>query len=123
MISRTWHGIVPIEMKERFKLYLEETGVKDTMSVPGNQGAFVKIVTQGIYAHFFLCTLWNRMEDIINYSGENPTIAVTYPDDEKYGLISDPIVIHQEVKRLHNPFAESYVKTDACRVPLQRGSC
>jgi len=29
MISRTWHGIVPIEMKEEFKIYLEMTGVKE----------------------------------------------------------------------------------------------
>lgn len=106
MISRTWHGLVPIEMKEGFTFYLNVTGVKDTTALPGNQGAFVKIVDQGNYTHFFLCTLWDRMEDIINYAGDNPTSSVTYPEDEKYGLISDPIVIHQEIKSLHNPFSE-----------------
>lgn len=106
LISRTWHGLVPIEMKESFKSYLEVTGVKDTTSLPGNQGAFVKIVDQGNYTHFFLCTLWDKMEDIIPYAGENPSIAVTYPEDEKYGLISDPIVIHQEIKSVRNPFSK-----------------
>lgn len=52
MISRTWHGIVPIEMKEEFKIYLKMTGVKDTISIPGNKGAFVKMVDQGNYTHF-----------------------------------------------------------------------
>lgn len=106
MISRTWHGIVPIEMKENFKKYLEITGVKDTISIPGNNGAFVKMVDQANYTHFFLCTLWDKMENVILYAGENPAIAVTYPEDEKYGLISDPIVIHQEVKSGQNPFSE-----------------
>lgn len=106
MISRTWHGIVPIEMKKEFKIYLEMTGVKDTISIPGNKGAFVKMVDQGNYTHFFLCTLWSKIEDVIQYAGENPTIAVTYPEDEKYGLLSDPIVIHQEVKSGQNPFSE-----------------
>lgn len=106
MISRTWHGIVPIDMKENFKNYLEITGVKDTISIPGNNGAFVKIVDQGNYTHFFLCTLWDKMEDIILYAGQTPEIAVTYPEDEKYGLISDPIVIHQEVTSGQNPFTE-----------------
>jgi hypothetical protein len=44
------------------------------------------------------------MDGIILYAGENPIIAVTYPDDDKYGLISDPIVIHQEVTTVQNPF-------------------
>jgi len=104
MISRTWHGIVPIQLKEAFAIYLGETGVSDTTAIKGNMGAFVKIIEQREYAHFFLCTLWNSMESMISYAGENPTIAVTYPEDDKYGLISDPIVIHQEVTTAKNPF-------------------
>ncbi|MBC3887532.1 hypothetical protein GH810_04340 [Acetobacterium paludosum] len=104
MISRTWHGIVPIEMSDSFKKYEYETGVKDTLAINGNRGAFLKIVDQGEYVHFFLCTKWNSMESMIAYAGNNPTIAVTYPEDEKYGLISDPIVIIQEVGDDSDPF-------------------
>ncbi len=104
MITRTWHGIVPIKFKDDFKIYLGETGVSDTTSIQGNRGAFVKVVEQGEYAHFFLCTVWDSMENIISYAGEHPQIAVTYPEDEKFGLISDPIVIHQEVAAVINPF-------------------
>lgn len=103
MISRTWHGIVPINMKDEFEKYEYETGVKDTKSVKGNRGAYLKIVEQGEYAHFFLCTKWDSMDSVIEYAGADPTIAVTYPEDEKYGLISDPIVILQEVLDDENP--------------------
>lgn len=105
MYSRTWHGMVPIEMKEAFEKYEFETGIKDTTAIPGNRGAFLKVVEQGQYAHFFLCTKWDSMESIIAYAGNEPTIAVTYPEDEKYGLISDPVVIIQEVLDDSNPFA------------------
>lgn len=104
MISRTWHGLVPIEMKESFEKYEYETGVKDALAIRGNKGAFLKIVEQGEYAHFFLCTKWESMKDVIAYAGNTPTIAITYPEDEKYGLISDPIVIIQEVLDDKNPF-------------------
>lgn len=104
MISRTWHGIVPIRMKDSFEEYEYETGVKDTTAIKGNKGAYLKIVEQGEYAHFFLCTKWDSMDSVISYAGNSPTIAVTYPEDEKYGLISDPIVVLQEVSDTANPF-------------------
>lgn len=104
MISRTWHGIVPIYMKDQFEKYENETGVKDTMALKGNRGAYLKIVEQEQYAHFFLCTMWDSMESVREYAGNNPTVAVTYPEDDKYELISDPIVIIQEVSDNKNPF-------------------
>lgn len=104
MIARTWHGLVPITMRDAFEKYEYETGVKDSIAIQGNKGAFLKIVEQEQYAHFFLCTKWDSMESMIAYAGDNPTIAVTYPEDEKYELISDPIVIIQEVSDNRNPF-------------------
>lgn len=104
MISRTWHGIVPIENKNGFEKSEYETGVKDTQAIKGNKGAYLKVVEQGEYAHFFLCTKWDTMESMKAYAGNQPAIAVTYPEDDKYGLISDPIVLIQEVLDYRNPF-------------------
>lgn len=104
MYSRTWHGVVPIEYREGFEKYEYETGVKDTQEIAGNKGAYLKVVKKGAYAHFFLCTLWESMESMKLYSGEHPEIAVDYPEDAKYHLISDPIVVIQEVVSAKNPF-------------------
>ncbi|MEK5108794.1 hypothetical protein MHI57_19150 [Cytobacillus sp. FSL K6-0129] len=104
MITRTWHGIVPLEKKADFEDHLNKTGVEESISLDGNLGAYVKIVEQDKYAHFFLCTVWSSWDVIHLFAGSEPTIAVTYPEDEKYGLISDPIVIHQEVSTIENPF-------------------
>lgn len=104
MFSRTWHGVVPIKYREGFEKYENETGVRDTQKILGNKGAYLKVVEKGEYAHFFLCTLWDSMESMILYSGEHPEIAVDYPEDQKYELISDPIVVIQEVMTDKNPF-------------------
>ena len=104
MISRTWHGIVPLDFKDSFKEYLDQTGVKDTKEIGGNRSTYVKIIEQGEYAHFFLCTFWQTIDDVIKYAGNNPEIAVTYQEDIRYKLISDPIVIHLKVSSSDNPF-------------------
>ncbi|AFA47736.1 hypothetical protein [Acetobacterium woodii] len=104
MITRTWHGIVPLHKKTAFLKYLDQTGINDTTSLPGNCGAYVKAVDQNEFSHVFLCTVWETLEDIISYAGKQYSIAVTYPEDDQYGLISDPIVIHQEVTSTNNPF-------------------
>ncbi len=104
MISRTWHGIVPIKYKNEFEKYEYATGVKDALATEGNRGAYLKVVAHGDYAHFFLCTIWDDMSSVTAYAGDNAIIAVTYPEDEKYGLISDPIVIMQEIYNNKNPF-------------------
>jgi len=104
MISRTWHGLVPTSQRNGFKEYLDQTGVKEAIEIDGNRGAYIQIVDQNEYSHFFLCTIWNTWEDIILNAGKTPHIAITYPEDERYSLISDPIVIHQEVNVCDNPF-------------------
>lgn len=104
MISRTWHGIVPIDKKDAFQIYLNDTGVKDALSIKGNLGVYVEIIEQDKFAHFFLCTIWETIDNIIEYAGENPVVAITYPENAVYGLISDPIIIHQEVLTTDNPF-------------------
>ena len=48
-------------------------------------------------AHFFLATYWDDLSSIKAFAGDDYQIAVTYPDDEQYELISDPYVFHHAV--------------------------
>ncbi len=105
LISRTWHGAVPLEHGDAFAVYLEKTGIQGSRSIAGNAAAYVNRVEQDGHSHFFLCTLWSSWEAVRAFAGDTPEIAVTYPEDAKYALISDPIVIHQEVTTDQNPFA------------------
>ena len=106
MIARTWHGIVPAKHKAGFERYLDQTGVKEAKETPGNLGVYVQIADQDEFSHFFLCTVWDSLDSIASYAGNTQLRAITYPEDEQYELISDPIVVHQEVTTSKNPFVE-----------------
>lgn len=58
----------------------------------GNLGAFVRRETQEDWEYFFLATYWKDLSSIKAFAGENYHIAVTYLDDEKFQLLSDPYV-------------------------------
>ena len=107
MILRSWHGAVPLQHGDAFEQYLQTTGVSEASALDGNLGAFVKRIEQDDHVHFFLLTYWNGWDAIHAFAGAEPHIAVTYPQDRKYGLISDPIVLHQEVASMSPWFGES----------------
>ncbi|GKW10564.1 MULTISPECIES: hypothetical protein [Pectobacterium] len=101
MIVRTWHGCVPLEHAEGFATHLQLTGVTHSQSIPGNQGAFVKRVTQGNWEHFFLATYWTNIDAIKAFAGEDYHTAVTYHEDDKFCLLSDPYVFQHEIEAVH----------------------
>lgn len=97
MIVRTWHGAVPLDKSESFREYLIKTGITEAKKTSGNLAVFLYNQTQNEYVHYFMASCWTDLEAIKAFAGDNPHIAVTYPEDAKYGLISDPIVLHHEV--------------------------
>lgn len=102
MIVRTWHGCVPLEYAEDFASHLGLTGVKHSRGIAGNKGAFVKRMTQGSWEHFFLATYWADIEAVKAFAGDDYHVAVTYPDDDKFCLLSDPYVFQHEVEIIHS---------------------
>jgi len=98
MIVRTWHGCVPLKHAEAFAKHLENTGVKHSKSISGNRGAFVRRETQGEWEHFFLATYWQDLQSVKAFAGESYHVAVTYPSDEEFELLSDPYVFQHVVE-------------------------
>ena len=100
MIVRTWHGCVPLKHAEGFSAHLQKTGVEHATGTPGNKGAAVRRETQGDWEHFFLATWWEDLNAVKAFAGEHYQIAVTYPDDEVFELLSDPYVFQHEVRSI-----------------------
>lgn len=69
-------------------------------SISGNKGAFVRRETQGSWEHFFLATYWQDLQSVKAFAGENYHVAVTYPDDEEFKLLSDPYVFQHVVEAI-----------------------
>lgn len=100
MIVRTWHGCVPLQHQQGFTDHLTVTGLQHAEATAGNLGAFVRQEIQGQYAHFFLATYWESLAAVKRFAGEDYQVAVTYPDDEAFALISDPYVFHHRVDEI-----------------------
>ncbi|MBN1086192.1 hypothetical protein JNO12_16695 [Erwinia aphidicola] len=103
MIVRTWHGCVPLKHAEGFSAHLQKTGIEHSQNTPGNQGAFVRRATQGEWEHFFLATYWLDLTAVKAFAGEDYHVAVTYPDDEQFQLLSDLYVFQHEVSEMTAP--------------------
>jgi heme-degrading monooxygenase HmoA len=97
MIARTWHGAVPAEDADAYHEYLLETGVPDYQRTPGNRGVYVLRRTEGGTAHFLLVTLWDSLEAIRGFAGDDIERARYYPEDEAYLIEREPSVTHYDV--------------------------
>ena len=97
MIARTWRGLTPAAKADEYLNYLERTGIKDIRATPGNKGVFVFRRVVGGEAEFLMMTLWESMEAIKKFAGDDPERAVYYPEDEQFLLELEPNVSHYDV--------------------------
>jgi hypothetical protein len=96
-IARTWHGRVPAAKADAYHAYLLRTGIADYRSIAGNRGVLVQRHIEGDVAHFTLTTLWDSIDSIKAFAGEQYERARYYPEDDDYLLEREPLVSHAEV--------------------------
>jgi heme-degrading monooxygenase HmoA len=97
MIARIWRGITLAEKADAYIARLKETGLKDYANTPGNRGVTVLRRIQGEHSEIVLISLWDSMEAVRAFAGENPERSVYYPEDENYLLEMEPLVRLYEV--------------------------
>ncbi len=97
MIARTWHGRVPAAKADAYHAYLRRTGVGDYLATPGNRGVLVLRRTEGEVTHFVLTTLWDSVEAIRGFAGDDYARARYYAEDDEYLLEREPLVTHYDV--------------------------
>jgi heme-degrading monooxygenase HmoA len=96
MIARIWHGVTTAAKSEEYLNYLNRTGIPDYRATPGNQGAFVMRRLEGEQAHFLTLSLWNSIESIKRFAGDDYERARYYPEDREFLLEFEPTVQHYE---------------------------
>jgi hypothetical protein len=97
MIARTWQGRVPASKADAYYEYLKRTGLPHYQATPGNRGVLVQRRVEGDIAIFVLTTLWDSVESIQRFAGEDYVKARYYPEDGDYLFEQDPYVTHAEV--------------------------
>ena len=97
MIARIWRGITLKEKADDYLAYLQHTGLRDYAGTAGNRGVTVLRRNQGEYCEIMLISLWESMDAVRAFAGENPDRSVYYPEDQQYLLQMEPLVRHYDV--------------------------
>jgi heme-degrading monooxygenase HmoA len=97
MIARIWRGITLKEKADDYLAYLHETGIKDYAKTAGNRGVTILRRDQGEHCEIMLISLWDSMEAVRAFAGENAERSVYYPEDEHFLLQMEPLVRHYQV--------------------------
>lgn len=97
MIARIWSGRTPAAQAEAYLEVLKRTGERDYRATPGNRGVYILRQVEGGEARFITLTLWDSIEAVRAFAGEDPTRARYYPDDDAYLIERTPTVEHYEV--------------------------
>ena len=91
-IMRLWHGKVPIGKADEYEKFLIERAVPDYSSVDGLLKLYFTRKDEDTVAHFLLVTIWDSMESIKKFAGENPELAKYYPKDDEFLLEKEKYV-------------------------------
>jgi len=101
MIARTWHGRVISTNADAYYAFLRRTGLSDYAATPGNRGVLVFRRTEGDVTHFVLTTLWDSVDAIRRFAGDDYTRARYYTDDDGFLLEKESHVVHYDVLTAH----------------------
>jgi len=97
MIARIWRGRTAASKSDEYVSFLERTGLRDYQKTEGNRGVLLlRRVSDGV-AEFTTLTLWDSMDALRRFAGDEPERARYYPEDPEYLLEMTPYVDHYEV--------------------------
>jgi heme-degrading monooxygenase HmoA len=99
MIARSWRGAVRTPDAEVYAQYINDNGVKHYAETPGNRGAWMLTRELGELTEFVTFSLWDSLEAIKAFAGEDYETAVYYPEDDQYLVERDLKCNHWEVVR------------------------
>lgn len=97
MIARMWRGRTKAEVLDEYAAYVRQTGFKGLRGKEENRGAMVLARQVGDEAEFLVVSLWDSMEDIKAFAGQDTERAVYYPDDDQFLLEMERSVRHYHV--------------------------
>jgi len=97
MIARIWRGITLKEKADDYLSYLQGTGLKDYAATAGNRGVTVLRREQGENCEIMLISLWDSIDAVRAFAGQNVDQSVYYPEDDQYLLQMEPLVRHYDV--------------------------
>jgi heme-degrading monooxygenase HmoA len=97
VIARIWRGAVRTEDAAQYIDYVRRTGIEHYRSTPGNLGAWILHRPTGDATEIVTFSLWESMDSVRSFAGDDPSRAVYYPEDDRFLIERGAIVEHYEV--------------------------
>lgn len=117
MIARIWKGAVRRDVADDYTGSLRATGVADYAAAPGNRGTWMLRRDADDRTEVVMVTLWDSIEAVMAFAGEDYEQAVFLPEDERFLIQRDLCVAHYEVAAwLDGRYAWTPTKSERTRV-------
>ena len=84
MIARVWRGWTRREDADAYVEYLQQTGAPASLGTPGNRGFYVLRRPADDREEFVTISLWDSLEVVKGFAGDDIEKAVFYPEDEAF---------------------------------------
>lgn len=97
MIARTWRGWTAPENADAYVEYLNRTGIPAYHATPGNRGAWILRRPVGDRVEFVTLSFWDSIDAVRAFAGDDPEMAVFYPEDDRFLLEREVTVQHFEL--------------------------
>jgi heme-degrading monooxygenase HmoA len=97
MVARVWKGWVRAGDAGRYVDYMNETGVRELAGTEGNRGVYIFSRVAGERAEVIVTSLWESLDAIHGFAGDEIERAVFYPEDDAFLVERDLTCTHYEV--------------------------
>jgi heme-degrading monooxygenase HmoA len=98
MIARIWKGAVRRLDGDAYAAYMNETGVPGYAGTPGNRGVWMLRRDVEERTEFVMFTLWESLDDVKAFAGDEYETAVFYPEDDRFLVERDLTASHYDVE-------------------------
>ncbi len=96
MIARVWRGATRAEDGEAYAAYVEESGLASARKLAGSRGTLLLRRVVGDRAEFETVLLFDSLDDVRAFAGDDLEAAVFFPEDDRYLVERDLHVSHYE---------------------------
>jgi heme-degrading monooxygenase HmoA len=103
MIARMWKGAVKRADGDAYEQYVNDTGIAAYAATAGNRGAWMLRRDRGELTEFLTFSLWDSLDAVKAFAGEDYETAVFYPEDDRFLVERDLKSEHYEVARHADP--------------------
>jgi len=97
VIARVWRGATTAADGDAYAAYIEETGMTVARKLDGSRGTLVLRRVVGDRAEFETVLLFDSLDDVRAFAGDEIEKAVFFPEDDRYLVERDLGVSHYEV--------------------------